>query len=114
MESLSSLYAKRADLNAQLNKVNDQIYSYYTDLNVKVGDLFYDDDGYFHLVLETEPDEILVLEYPQDGTLGIGIEYMEYPSLAAYKKVSTDNNVLENVTSQILNIKNGKELQNVE
>lgn len=109
MENLNNLYAKRADLNAQLDKVNDQIHSYYTDLNVKVGDLFYD-DGYFHLVLETEPDEILVLEYPQDGTLGIGVEYMEYPSLAAYEKVSTDNNVLENVTSQILNIKNGKEL----
>lgn len=39
---------------------------------------------------------------------------MEYPSLAAYKKVSTDNGVLENVTNQLLNIKNGKELQNVE
>lgn len=111
MESLSSLYAKRADLNAQLNKINDQICSYYTNLNIKVGDLFYDDaDCYFYLVIETEPDEIRVLEYPQDGTLDIGVEYMEYPSLAAYKKVSTDNNVLENVTSQILSIKNGKEL----
>ena len=39
---------------------------------------------------------------------------MEYPSLATYKKVLTDDNVLENVTSQLLNIKNGKELQNVE
>lgn len=35
---------------------------------------------------------------------------MEYPSLATYKKVSTDNNILENVTSHLLNIKNGKEL----
>lgn len=35
---------------------------------------------------------------------------MEYPSLAAYKKVSTDNNVLKNITSHLLKIKNGKEL----
>lgn len=111
MENLDELLAKRANLNAQLNKVNDQIINYYTAFNVKVGDLFYDDvDCYFYLVIETDPEEVIILEYPQDSTLDIGVDFMEYPSLAAYKKVSTDNNVLENVTSHLLKIKNGKKL----
>lgn len=111
MENLDELLAKRANLNAQLNKVNDQIINYYTTFNVKVGDLFYDDvNCYFYLVIETEPEEVTILEYPQDSTLDISVEFMEYPSLAAYKKISTDNNVLENITSHLLNIKNGKEL----
>lgn len=111
MENLDELLAKRANLNAQLNKVNDQIINYYTAFNVKVRDLFYDDvDCYFYLVIETDPEEVTILEYPQDSTLDIGVDFMEYPSLAAYKKVSTDNNVLENVTSHLLKIKNGKKL----
>lgn len=111
MDNLDELLAKRANLNAQLNKVNDQIINYYTAFNIKVGDLFYDDvDCYFYLVIKTEPEEVTILEYPQDSTLYIGVEFMEYPSLAAYKKVSTDNNVLENITSHLLKIKNGKEL----
>ena len=114
MNKLDSLLVKRRDLNAQLSNINSQIEEYYSAaFNVKVGDLFYD-DGYFYLVIDTEPEEATTLEYPQDSTLNIGVDFMEYPSLAAYKKVSTDNNVLENVTSQLLNIKNGKELQNVE
>ncbi len=116
MGNLDELLAKRHTLYVQLSDINNQIEEYYnTAFNVKVGDLFYDDvDCYFYLVINTKPEEATILEYPQDSTLGIGIEFMEYPSLAAYKKVSTDNNVLENVTSQLLNIKNGKELQNVE
>ena len=52
MENLDELLAKRANLNAQLNKVNDQIINYYTAFNVKVGDLFYyDTDCYFYLVI---------------------------------------------------------------
>lgn len=112
MENLDKLLAKRHNLNMQLYDINNQIEEYYnTAFNVKVGDLFYDDaDCYFYLVIKTEPEEITILEYPQDSTLGIGVEFMEYPSLAAYKKVSTDNNVLENLTSKLLRIKNGKEL----
>lgn len=116
MENLDELLAKRHNLNMQLSDINSQIEECYnTAFNVKVGDLFYDDvDCYFYLVIKTEPEEVTILEYPQDSTLDIGVEFMEYPSLAAYKKVSTDNSVLENVTNQLLNIKNGKELQNVE
>lgn len=110
MENLDELLAKRANLNMQLSDINNQIEEYYnTAFNVKVGDLFYD-DCYFYLVIETDPEEVTILEYPQDSTLDIGVDFIEYPSLAAYKKVSTDNNVLENVTSHLLNIKNGKEL----
>ena len=110
MENLDELLAKRANLNMQLSDINNQIEEYYnTAFNVKVGDLFYD-DCYFYLVIETDPEEVTILEYPQDSTLDIGVDFIEYPSLAAYKKVSTDNNVLENVTSHLLNNKNGKEL----
>lgn len=109
--NLAELLAKYANLNAQLNKVNNQIINYYAAFNIKVGDLFYNDvDCYFYLVIKTEPEEVTILKYPQNSTLDIGVDFMEYPSLAAYKKVSTDNNVLENVTSHLLNIKNGKEL----
>lgn len=116
MGNLDELLAKRRTLYVQLSDINNQIEEYYnTAFNVKVGDLFYDDvDCYFYLVIDTKPEEATILEYPQDSTLDIGVEFMGYPSLATYKKVLTDDNVLENVTSQLLNIKNGKELQNVE
>lgn len=112
MENLDELLVKRHNLNMQLSDINIQIEEYYnTVFNIKVGDLFYDDvDCYFYLVIKTEPEEVTILEYPQDSTLDIGIDFIEYPSLAAYKKVSTDNNVLENITSHLLKIKNGKKL----
>ena len=114
MEKLDSLLAKRRDLNKQLGDISRQIEEYYsTAFNVKVGDLFYD-DGYFHLIIDVQPEEVTVFGYPEDNTLGLFVEDMEYPSLSEYTKVSTDNNVLETITSQLLNIKNGKELQNVE
>lgn len=112
MENLDELLVKRHNLNMQLSDINIQIEEYYnTVFNIKVGDLFYDDvDCNFYLVIKTEPEEVTILEYPQDSTLDIGVDFMEYPSLAAYKKVSTDNNVLENITSHLLKIKNGKKL----
>ena len=114
MDKLDSLLVKRRDLNAQLGDINRQIEEYYsTAFNVKVGDLFYD-DGYFHLVIDVNPEEATVLDYPEDSTLGLFVEDIEYPGLSKYTKVSTDNNVLETIASQLLNIKNGKELQNVE
>lgn len=114
MGNLDELLAKRRDLNAQLIDITSQIKEYYsTVFNVKVGDLFYD-DGYFHLVIDTQPEEATIFGYPEDNTLGLFVEDIEYPSLSEYTKVSTDNNVLETIASQLLNIKNGKELQNVE
>lgn len=112
MKNLDELLAKRYNLNMQLSNINNQIEEYYnTVFNIKIGDLFYDDVAcYFYLVIKTEPEEVTILEYPQDSTLDIGVDFMEYPSLATYKKVSTDNNVLENVTSHLLKIKNGKKL----
>ena len=112
MKNLDELLAKRNNLNMRLSDINNQIDEYYnTVFNVKVGDLFYDDVAcYFYLVIKTEPEEAIILEYPQDSTLDIGVEFVEYPSLAAYKKVSTDNNILENITSHLLKIKNGKKL----
>lgn len=110
MGNLDKLLAKRHNLNIQLLDINNQIKEYYnTAFNVKIGDLFYDDD-YFYLVIDTEPEEVTLLVYPQDSTLDISVEIMEYPSLAAYAKVSTDNNALEKLTNCLLNIKNGKKL----
>lgn len=115
MGNLDELLAKRRTLYVQLSDINNQIEEYYnTAFNVKVGDLFYDDDGYFRLVIDVNPEEATVLGYPEDSTLGLLVEDIEYPGLSEYTKVSTDNNVLETIASQLLNIKNGKKLQNVE
>lgn len=56
MEKLDELLAKRRNLNMQLSDINNQIEEYYnTAFNIKVGNLFYDADCYFYLVINTEP-----------------------------------------------------------
>ena len=110
MENINQLLAQRDDLYDQILGINKRIEIYYNDnTNIKIGDLYYYDD-YFYLVIKKKPTEVVTLCYPQDGALEIYIETMSYADLLKFTKEETDSNTLEDITSQLLNIKNGKEL----
>ena len=110
MENINQLLAQRDNLYDQILDINKRIEIYYNEnTDIKIGDLYYYDD-YFYLVIKKKPTEVVTLCYPQDGALEIYIETMSYADLLKFTKEETDSNTLEDITNQLLNIKNGKEL----
>lgn len=112
MNEIEELLDKRAELYSQIRKINEQVEEYYSDdSKIKVGDLFYDSEDFYYLVIEKHKTSVAVLSYCKDlSSLEINTSYLAYVELLNYTKVTSDYNAFENLTSKLLHIKNGKEL----
>lgn len=110
MVNITELLKQRDQFYSQIRTLNEQIENYYCDDSImKVGDLYYDDD-YFYLVLKKLPSKATVLCYSKYEVLEIRTENIYYVDMLYFTKVEADSNTLEDITNQLLNIKNGKEL----
>ena len=112
MVEIKELLKKRELLYNQIRDINNEIEKCcYNESIVKVGDLYYDNEGYYYLIIGKNYTSVTVISYCKNKyNCELNTSIVTYTNLWNFQKVTSDKNILEEITEYLLKIKNGKEL----